>query len=81
VKDIVSFRKVASVRDIRAGFISYDAKKARAIRTTPGQATAEGRPPCEPSQKGGFFVCLQLQSQTVAAFSNVNFMGAMPLPL
>ena len=34
-----------------------------------------------PSQKGGFLVCLQLQSQTFFASGRVNFFGPRPLPL
>lgn len=34
-----------------------------------------------PSQKGGFFVCLQLHSHTFLASGRVNFFGPKPVPL
>ena len=34
-----------------------------------------------PSQKGGFLVCLQLQSQTFFASGRLNFFGPKPVPL
>ena len=36
---------------------------------------------CEPSQKGGFAVCLQLHSATVFSSVKENFIGANPVPL
>jgi hypothetical protein len=38
-------------------------------------------PLCEPSQKGGFLLCLQLQSQTFFFSVRVNFFGPRPVPL
>jgi hypothetical protein len=36
---------------------------------------------CVPSQKGGFFVCLQPQRYVSSVFSAVNATGVIPVPL